>query len=98
MRRYNGGANSTNHTGDIMANFHNKSITGRVYKALSETGQYHTSKTLGRKIVGVKRTTLSVALKSLESRGLIIASPFVEYSGKRGKPAKAYKAVVKETE
>lgn len=73
--------------------FHNKSATGKVYRAMEKHGGYFTVKMLGQRVPGVKRTTLSVALKSLESRGLIVASPFVSYTGKRGKPMKAYTVI-----
>ena len=66
-------------------------ITKRVVRVLAELGgQYATRQTVARKLK-VKRSTVNSAFQSLERSGKIVASPFVSYPGKRGRPVKAYK-------
>jgi predicted ArsR family transcriptional regulator len=71
--------------------FYKNSTTGKVYKAMAKHSGYMTIKQLCQKVPGKKKTTLSVALKRLESIGAIKANEYGVYTGKRGRPMKAYR-------
>ena len=65
-------------------------ITKRVFKALSERGDYTTRHDVAKKLK-VKRSSVNSAFQSLERSGRIVASPFVIYHGGKGRPSKVYK-------
>ena len=65
-------------------------ITKRVVKVLAESAGYTTRQHVAQRLK-VRRSTVNSAFQSLERSGKIVASPFVSYPGKRGRPVKAYK-------